>query len=78
MTYYSQILKQEFEVRKSQIGRVWVKFQDGVIYAPNEINLLKGVDDEIKPILHNVKDVFDGEVVEVGIELKFNDKYKKK
>ena len=58
--YYSEALKLEFAIHKDS---GWVYFPDGVKYSPEEINVLSNEGGVIELSVHNVKKIFNGEIV---------------
>ena len=56
--YVSEIIGKRYQVRQG-----WVKFEDGVIYSPKEIELIRCLVDEQKKQVHTVKNIFGGEVI---------------
>lgn len=60
MKKYSKILKQEIEIDK-QAGVV--KTADGCIYKSSELKLLANTSDNLIRASHEVKKMFQGEVV---------------
>jgi hypothetical protein len=65
----SESLGLEFEVRQDKGGNSWVKFEDGVLYTPDELPLLAGLSDEIMKSVHSAKKIMLGTIVKHNKEI---------
>jgi hypothetical protein len=57
---YNNALKQEIAVNVKS-GNVYC--EDGTVYKPEEIKIMKAAKQKINPEIHLIKKVFDGEIV---------------
>jgi len=59
--HHSKALNMTFQQKKG-----FVKFEDGVIYKPSEIQAIMSLKDNFKTMqmLHNAKKLFDGIIIE--------------
>ena len=65
MTFDSKILKMSVTARYDAYMRLWLKCEDGVIYSPQELELIKKLKDSDKLTIHIVKKVFAGTIKKV-------------
>lgn len=67
--YYSETLQQSYETKKDSCGCTWCRFNDGVTYSPQELEIMHGSSDDMIKSVHSAKDIMRGTVVKVNKDM---------
>ena len=57
---YSKLLEQNYKITPGGL-----LFESGVLYTGQECLFIKGTDDKTKKVIHEVKEILDGELIGV-------------
>jgi hypothetical protein len=63
--YYSDVLQKKFAIHESG----WVRFEDGVMYSPEEVQLIGHGGCKLEPAVHDIKLFFKGEVIKSDVKV---------